>query len=131
MFGAISYLAYTFTRVTGFSSTDVARLRVVYGSGLVIGNMVGGRTAERNRDLTLIASLAGLTVTLTTFGLPAAGPTASVVLVFLTGLFGFASAPARSRVSPTTLAGCRSPPAPTSLPPASATSWAPGSAASP
>jgi DHA1 family inner membrane transport protein len=93
MFGAFSYLAYTFTRVTGFSSTDVAWLLVVYGSGLVIGNMVGGRAADHNRDLTLIASLAGLAVTLTTFGLLAASPAASVVLVFLTGLFGFASVP--------------------------------------
>ncbi|MFF1438971.1 MFS transporter [Streptomyces sp. NPDC058295] len=93
MFGAFSYLAYTFTRVTGFSSTDVAWLLVVYGSGLVIGNIVGGRAADRDRDLTLIASLAGLTVTLAVFGLLAADPAASVVLVFLTGLFGFASVP--------------------------------------
>ncbi|WP_405633239.1 MFS transporter [Streptomyces sp. NBC_00016] len=93
MFGAFSYLAYTFTRVTGFSSTDVAWLLVVYGSGLVMGNILGGRAADRDRDLTLIASLAGLTVTLTAFGLLAAHPAASVVLVFLTGLFGFASVP--------------------------------------
>ncbi len=93
MFGAFSYLAYTFTQVTGFSSTDVAWLLVVYGSGLVIGNMVGGRAADRNRDLTLIAALAGLTLTLTTLGMLAASPTAAVVLVFLTGLFGFASVP--------------------------------------
>ncbi|MEU9431313.1 MFS transporter [Streptomyces sp. NPDC048252] len=93
MFGAFSYLAYTFTRVTGFSGTDVAWLLVVYGSGLVMGNILGGRAADRDRDLTLIASLAGLTVTLTAFGLLAAHPAASVVLVFLTGLFGFASVP--------------------------------------
>jgi DHA1 family inner membrane transport protein len=93
MFGAFSYLAYTFTRVTGFSSTDVAWLLVVYGSGLVAGNIVGGRAADRDRDLTLIASLAGLAATLALFGLLAAGPAASTILVFLTGLFGFASVP--------------------------------------
>ncbi|MGW7253527.1 MFS transporter [Streptomyces sp. NPDC054834] len=93
MFGAFSYLAYTFTRVTGFSSTDVAWLLVVYGTGLVIGNMAGGRAADRNRDLTLVASLAGLGATLALFGLLAASPTASAVLVFLTGLFGFAGVP--------------------------------------
>jgi DHA1 family inner membrane transport protein len=93
MFGAFSYLAYTVTEVTGFSSTDVAWLLVVYGSGLVVGNMAGGRGADRNRDLTLIVSLAGLTVTLTAFGLLAASPTACVLLVFLTGLFGFAAVP--------------------------------------
>ncbi|MET7698810.1 MFS transporter [Streptomyces sp. NPDC005485] len=93
MFGAFSYLAYTFTEVTGFSSTDVAWLLVVYGSGLVIGNVAGGRAADRNRDLTLIVSLAGLGATLAAFGLLAASPVASVVLVFLTGVFGFASVP--------------------------------------
>ena len=93
MFGAFSYLAYTFTRVTGFSGTDVAWLLMVYGSGLVAGNILGGQAADRNRDLTLIASLAGLTATLTAFGLLAAGPVASTVLVFLMGLFGFASVP--------------------------------------
>lgn len=93
MFGAFSYLAYTFTRVTGFSSTDVPWLLVVYGSGLVAGNIAGGRAADRDRDLTLIASLAGLAATLIAFGLLAANPIASTVLVFLMGLFGFASVP--------------------------------------
>jgi DHA1 family inner membrane transport protein len=93
MFGAFTYLAYTFTRVSGFSSTDVAWLLVVYGSGLVAGNLVGGRAADRDRDLTLIVSLAGLAVTLTLFGLLATSPVASVILVFVTGLFGFAGVP--------------------------------------
>ncbi|MFF4619174.1 MFS transporter [Nonomuraea jabiensis] len=93
MFGAFSYIAYTFTRVTGFSSADVAWLLVVYGSGLVIGNLAGGRAADGNRDRTLIVSLAGLTLTLTAFGLLAGSPVASVVLVFLLGFFGFAGVP--------------------------------------
>ena len=93
MFGAFSYLAYTFTQVGGFSSTDLAWLLAVYGSGLVAGNIAGGRAADRDRDLTLIASLAGLAATLTAFGLLAASPIASAVLVFLMGLFGFASVP--------------------------------------
>ncbi|WP_235030355.1 MFS transporter [Nonomuraea solani] len=93
MFGAFSYIAYTFTEVTGFSGTDVAWLLVVYGGGLVIGNVAGGRAADRGRDRTLIVSLAGLAVTLAAFGLLAEGRIASVVLVFLMGVFGFASVP--------------------------------------
>ncbi|MFE7166308.1 MFS transporter [Streptomyces sp. NPDC057616] len=93
MFGAFSYLAYTFTEVTGFSETDVAWLLVVYGSGLVLGNLLGGRGADRNRDATLLVSLAALTATLAAFGLLATSPTASVILVFLTGVFGFAPVP--------------------------------------
>ncbi|MFG2377374.1 MFS transporter [Streptomyces sp. NPDC048504] len=93
MFGAFSYLAYTFTRVTGFSTTDVAWLLVVYGTGLVVGNIAGGRGADHNRDATLVLSLAGLATTLTVFGLLASSRGASVILVFLLGVFGFATVP--------------------------------------
>ncbi|MFI5882104.1 MFS transporter [Streptomyces sp. NPDC051554] len=93
MFGAFSYLAYTFTRVAGFSTTDVAWLLVVYGTGLVVGNIAGGRGADHNRDVTLLVSLAGLATTLTLFGLLASSRGASVVLVFLLGVFGFATVP--------------------------------------
>ena len=93
MFGAFSYIAYTFTRVTGFSTTDVAWLLVVYGTGLVVGNIAGGRGADHNRDVTLLVSLTGLALTLVAFGLLASSRPASVILVFLLGAFGFATVP--------------------------------------
>ena len=93
MFGAFSYIAYTFTEVGGFSPADVAWLLMVYGVGLVVGNLIGGRAADRDRDRALVLSLLGLTVTLTVFGLLAGSAVASVILVFLMGLFGFAGVP--------------------------------------
>ncbi|MEU9169011.1 MFS transporter [Streptomyces sp. NPDC048420] len=93
MFGAFTYIAYTFTEVSGFSSGDVAWLLMVYGVGLVVGNLIGGRAADRDRDRTLVLALVGLAVTLAAFGLLATSGTASVVLVFLMGVFGFASVP--------------------------------------
>ncbi|MGY0055757.1 MFS transporter [Streptomyces sp. LZ34] len=93
MFGAFSYIAYTFTEVGGFSSADVAWLLMVYGAGLVVGNLIGGRAADRDRDRALVLALLGLTITLALFGLLADSATASVILVFLMGLFGFASVP--------------------------------------
>lgn len=93
MFGAFSYIAYTFTEVGGFSPTDVAWLLMVYGVGLVVGNLVGGRAADHDRDRTLVLALLGLAITLAVFGLLAGSATASVVLVFLMGLFGFAGVP--------------------------------------
>ncbi|MES5819892.1 MFS transporter [Streptomyces sp. RG80] len=93
MFGAFSYIAYTFTEVGGFSSADVAWLLMVYGVGLVVGNLLGGRAADHDRDRALVLALLGLTVTLAAFGLLAADATASVILVFLMGLFGFAAVP--------------------------------------
>jgi DHA1 family inner membrane transport protein len=93
MFGAFSYIAYTFTEVSGFASADVAWLLMVYGVGLVVGNLVGGRAADRDRDRALVLSLLGLTLTLALFGLLAGNATASVVLVFVMGVTGFASVP--------------------------------------
>lgn len=93
MFGAFSYIAYTFTEVTGFSDTDVAWLLVVYGSGLAVGNIVGGRAADRDRDRTLLVSLAALTATLLALGLLAGSPVAAAVLTFLLGAAGFAPVP--------------------------------------
>ncbi|MGW7506205.1 MFS transporter [Streptomyces massasporeus] len=93
MFGAFSYIAYTFTAVSGFASEDVAWLLMVYGVGLVVGNLVGGRAADRDRDRALVLALLGLALTLALFGLLAESGTASVVLVFLMGVTGFASVP--------------------------------------
>lgn len=93
MFGAFSYIAYTLTEVGGFSPADVAWLLMVYGVGLVVGNLIGGRAADHDRDRALLLALTGLTVTLALFGLLAAGATASVVLLFLMGVFGFAGVP--------------------------------------
>ncbi|MFD3933212.1 MFS transporter [Streptomyces sp. NPDC058614] len=93
MFGAFSYIAYTFTEVGGFSPADVAWLLMVYGVGLVVGNLVGGRAADRDRDRALLLALLGLTITLALFGLLAGSATASVILVFLMGVFGFAGVP--------------------------------------
>jgi DHA1 family inner membrane transport protein len=93
MFGAFSYIAYTLTEVGGFSAADVAWLLMVYGVGLVVGNVAGGRAADRDRDRALVLALLGLTITLAVFGLLAGSATASVILIFLMGLFGFASVP--------------------------------------
>ncbi|MGW7548910.1 MFS transporter [Streptomyces sp. NPDC054770] len=93
MFGAFSYIAYTFTEVSGFSPEDVAWLLMVYGVGLVVGNVVGGRAADRDRDRALVLALLGLTVTLALFGLLAGSSVAAAVLVFLMGVTGFAAVP--------------------------------------
>ncbi|GAA4958677.1 MFS transporter [Actinoplanes utahensis] len=93
MFGAFTYIAYTFTRVSDFSGTDLAWLLIVYGVGLVAGNIAGGRAADLDRDRTLMAALAGLAITLGLFGLLAHSQIASVALVFSLGFFGFASVP--------------------------------------
>ncbi len=45
MFGAFTYIAFTLTSVSGFASTTVPWLLILFGVGLFIGNTVGGKAA--------------------------------------------------------------------------------------
>ncbi len=93
MFGAFTYIAYTLTEVSGFSSSMVPWLLIIFGVGLFIGNLAGGRAADRNLGATLIFLLIVLTVTLVGFALTATNQVATVVGLGLMGGIGFATVP--------------------------------------
>jgi DHA1 family inner membrane transport protein len=99
MFGAFTYIAYTLTEVSGFAATDVPWLLVLFGAGLVIGNWIGGRLADRSIDGTLLGFIATLVVVLALLASLAASAAAVIVLLVLMGGFGFGTVPAlQSRV---------------------------------
>ncbi|ANJ28022.1 MFS transporter [Agromyces aureus] len=99
MFGAFTYIAYTLTEVSGFAATDVPWLLVLFGAGLVVGNWIGGKLADRSIDGTLLGFIATLVVVLAMLGWLAALPVAVIVLLVLMGGFGFGTVPAlQSRV---------------------------------
>ncbi|KHK95909.1 MFS transporter [Microbacterium mangrovi] len=93
MFGAFTYIAYTLTQVTGFATTAVPWLLVLFGAGLVVGNWVGGRLADRSIDGTLIAFIAALVVVLALFGMLAGSKPAVILILVLMGGFGFGTVP--------------------------------------
>jgi DHA1 family inner membrane transport protein len=93
MFGAFTYIAFTLTEVSGFASAAVPWLLILFGVGTFLGNIVGGKAADRARDLTIAVFLAGLTVVLTAFALLASNPVATVILLALMGGFGFGTVP--------------------------------------
>ena len=94
MFGAFTYIAYTLTSVSGFASSAVPWLLVVFGVGLFVGNFAGGKLASKSIDGTLLVVLVVLTVVLAVFALVAASPVLTVVSLVLMGAFGFATVPA-------------------------------------
>lgn len=93
MFGAFTYIAYTLTEVSGFASTAVPWLLVLFGAGLVIGNWLGGKLADRSIDRTLLSFTGALVVVLVLFGLTAQSQIATVISLFLMGGFGFGTVP--------------------------------------
>lgn len=99
MFGAFTYIAYTLTEVSGFASSAVPWLLVLFGAGLVLGNWLGGRLADRAIDRTLIVFIAALVVVLALFAFFASSGIATIVALFLMGGFGFGTVPGlQSRV---------------------------------
>jgi DHA1 family inner membrane transport protein len=93
MFGAFTYIAYVLTDVSGFPTAAVPWLLVVFGVGLFVGNLLGGRAADRALDRTLIFLLSGLTVILVVFALVAHNQFATIASLVFMGAFGFATVP--------------------------------------
>ncbi|MGJ0390104.1 MFS transporter [Microbacterium sp. CGR1] len=93
MFGAFTYIAYTLTGVTGFADTTVPWLLVLFGVGLVAGNWIGGRLADRSIDRTLLIFIAALVVVLVLFGFFAWSQPATIGILVLMGAFGFGTVP--------------------------------------
>lgn len=94
MFGAFTYIAFTLTGVSGFSSAAVPLLLVLFGVGLVVGNTLGGKAANRSVRGTLVTAFVGLILVMTVFALGAESKPLTVVALVLMGGFGFATVPA-------------------------------------
>ncbi|CAM5245630.1 MFS transporter OS=Streptomyces alboniger OX=132473 GN=CP975_17495 PE=4 SV=1 [Streptomyces alboniger] len=94
VFGAFTYIAYTLTEVSGFASSTVPWLLVLFGVGGFVGNVVGGKAADRSVDRALIVFIAALTVSLVAFALTAHSQPATIAALLAMGAAGFGSVPA-------------------------------------
>ena len=99
LFTVFTYIQPILTRISGFSQSAVSPILLVLGAGLAIGNVMGGRFADRGLTRALIGTLAGLAIVLVVLA-PALGmkiPT--VLLMGLLGVAAFATvAPLQLRV---------------------------------
>ncbi|SFK62655.1 MFS transporter, DHA1 family, inner membrane transport protein [Streptosporangium canum] len=93
VFASFTYIAPMMTEVAGFSEGAVSWLLVLFGIGLVIGNLLGGRLADRALMPSLYALLAGLALVLAVFTFTSRAQIPAAITVFLLGAFGFATVP--------------------------------------
>ena len=91
--GAYTYIAFTLTEVSGFASSAVPWLLLLFGTGTFIGNLVGGKVADRSLDSSLLVILIGLAIVLVAFAFSAAIWWAALIAMFFLGAVGFATAP--------------------------------------
>lgn len=93
MFAVYTYVSTTLTDVAGLPIAWVPVVLMVYGVGMVVGNIVGGILADRALIPSLFALLATMAVVLALFVAAAHNPYTAVVGVFAIGAAGAALVP--------------------------------------
>ena len=93
VFAAVTYIAPMMTGVAGFADGSVTWLLVLFGLGMVGGNLLGGRYADRRLMPMLYTTLGGLALVLALFSLTAHNKVAAAVTITLIGALGFATVP--------------------------------------
>ncbi|MBM0107335.1 MFS transporter [Steroidobacter sp. S1-65] len=93
MFVVFTYIAPLLTQLTHFSERAVSLVLFVFGGGLVVGNIVGGKLADRHLEATLIGSLLALAAVLGLMTFAVHHPVAMVIFIALLGVASFATVP--------------------------------------
>ena len=99
VFTVFTYIQPLLTRVTGISDAAVSPVLLVMGGGLAVGNLLGGRLADRAPMRAVLGTLAALAIVLGAMQLLIGTPWTAVVFVGLLGVAAFATvAPMQLRV---------------------------------
>ncbi|GLW54871.1 MFS transporter [Kitasatospora phosalacinea] len=93
VFAAITYVKPMMTEVAGFSEGSVTWLLVLLGTGMFLGNLLGGRFADRRLMPMLFTTLGGLAVVLALFTVTARNEATAAATLLLIGALGFATVP--------------------------------------
>jgi DHA1 family inner membrane transport protein len=99
LFVVFTYVQPILTRFTGFSEAAVSPILLVFGVGLAIGNVAGGKLADRGLARALIGTLAALAIVLLGLSAVLSVKIPTIALILLLGIAAFATvAPLQLRV---------------------------------
>lgn len=87
------YIAPIAEQVAGFDRAALTWILVLVGAGLVMGNWLGGKSADANLSRSLIFLPAAMIVSLVAIGFVASNPWAFLAASFLFGVVSFANVP--------------------------------------
>ncbi|RIX85377.1 MFS transporter [Acidovorax cavernicola] len=99
VFVVYTYIQPLLTQVTGLSESAVSPVLLVFGGGLAVGNILGGKLADRAPMAAVFGTLVALAVVLGAMQFTIGTPFTAVVFVGLLGVASFATvAPMQLRV---------------------------------
>ncbi|GGJ87686.1 MFS transporter [Pseudomonas matsuisoli] len=93
MFTVFTYIAPILREATGASTTFVTAMLVLFGVGLTLGNIWGGKGADRSVDRTLVVSLGVLIAVLIAFAFLMRWPLSAAIAILIWGAASFALVP--------------------------------------
>ncbi len=88
MFTVYTFIQPLLTQVTGFADAAVSPILLVFGVGMIVGNLLGGRLADRGLAKALLGTLAALAAAM---ALMAFALHSKAAMVLFTGLLGAAA----------------------------------------
>ena len=91
MFTVYAYIQPLLTQVTGFADAAVSPILLVFGVGMIVGNLVGGRFADRRLATALLGTLALLALVMGAMGFALHSRWAMVLFTGLLGAAAFAT----------------------------------------
>jgi MFS transporter, DHA1 family, inner membrane transport protein len=94
MFAVYTYISTTMTDVAGLPRGLVPVALMVFGLGMVVGNLVGGRMADMSVTRGLYVSIGALGTVLAVFVVASHNPWTALLVLFTIGAAGAAIAPA-------------------------------------
>jgi MFS transporter, DHA1 family, inner membrane transport protein len=92
-FVAFTFLASILEQVTGFSASSVSLILMLYGAAIAVGNLAGGRIADRNPARALIGLFALQSAVLVILTFTAVSPVWTLVTLAALGFLSFANVP--------------------------------------
>lgn len=99
VFAVFTYIQPILTELAGFSQAAVSPILLVFGAGLVAGNLAGGRWADRSLNAALAGTLILLTIIMGASAFAFHSQVGAVIAAFLLGAAAFATvAPLQMRV---------------------------------
>lgn len=93
LFAVFTYITPMLETITGFAEHSVTWILVLFGFGVTIGNMVGGKLADWKLMPSLMANFAVLVVILALLTVTLHNPIAAVISVFCWGVAAFGIMP--------------------------------------
>jgi DHA1 family inner membrane transport protein len=94
VFATLTYIAPFLTQLTGFADASISPLLVLFGAGLIAGNILGGKIADKNLQRALFWTLGALALSLLLLSAFGTSQPLTILTLTLFGIAGFSTVPA-------------------------------------